>query len=69
MLQPKIGVIIPARNEEDSIARVLRDIPAELSARVVVVNNRSTDRTAEIARAHGAVVLDEDRPGYGRCIK
>jgi glycosyltransferase involved in cell wall biosynthesis len=68
MPPPKIGVIIPARNEEDSIAQVLRDIPAELSARVVVVNNRSTDRTAEIARAHGAVVLDEDRPGYGRVM-
>src|SRR3990167_11193437 len=68
MATPKIGVIIPARNEEGSIANVLRDIPAELSPRVVVVNNRSTDRTAEIARAHGAVVLDEDRPGYGRVM-
>jgi glycosyltransferase involved in cell wall biosynthesis len=68
MPQPKIGVIIPARNEEDSITHVLRDIPARLSARVVVVNNRSTDRTAEIARAQGAVVLDEDRPGYGRVM-
>ena len=65
---PKIGVIIPARNEEDAIAHVLRDIPAEFSPRVVVVNNRSTDRTAEIARAHGAVVLDEHRPGYGRVM-
>lgn len=68
MPAPKIGVIIPARNEEGSIAKVLRDIPAELSPRVVVVNNRSTDRTAEIARAHGAVVLDESRPGYGRVM-
>src|SRR3989344_3870102 len=68
MSTPKIGVIIPARNEEDAIAHVLRDIPAKLSPRVVVVNNRSTDRTAEIARVHGAVVLDEDRPGYGRVM-
>lgn len=68
MSTPKIGVIIPARNEEDSIAHVLRDIPANLSPCVVVVNNRSTDRTAEIARAHGAVVLDEQRPGYGRVM-
>lgn len=68
MPQPEIGVIIPARNEQDSIAHVLRDIPAALSPLVVVVNNRSTDRTAEIARAHGAVVLDEDRPGYGRVM-
>lgn len=68
MPTPQIGVIIPARNEEEAIAKVLRDIPAELSPRVVVVNNRSTDRTAEIARAHGAVVLDENRPGYGRVM-
>ena len=68
MSTPKIGVIIPARNEEDAIAHVLRDIPAKLAPRVVVVNNRSTDRTAEIARAQGAVVLDEDRPGYGRVM-
>ncbi len=68
MPPPKIGVIIPARNEEGSIAQVLRDIPAALSARVVVVNNRSTDRTADIARAHGAVVLDETRSGYGRVM-
>ena len=68
MSTPRIGVIIPARNEADAIAHVLRDIPAKLSPRVVVVNNRSTDRTAEIARAQGAVVLDEDRPGYGRVM-
>ena len=68
MPRPEIGVIIPARNEQDSIAHVLCDIPAGLSARVVVVNNRSSDRTAEIARAHGAVVLDEHRPGYGRVM-
>src|SRR3990172_6562178 len=68
MSTPRIGVIIPARNEADAIAHVLRDIPARLAPGVVVVNNRSTDRTAEIARAHGAVVLDEGRPGYGRVM-
>ena len=68
MSTPTIGVITPARNEEDAIAHVLRDIPAKFAPRVVVVNNRSTDRTAEIARAQGAVVLDEDRPGYGRVM-
>src|SRR4030067_3581900 len=68
MPTPKIGVIIPARNEEDAIAHVLRDIPAKLAPRVVVVNNRSTDRTAWMARAQGAVVLDEGRPGDGRVM-
>src|SRR3989344_2301202 len=68
MSTPRNGGIIPPRDEADAIAHVLRDIPAKLSPRVVVVNNRSTDRTAEIARAQGAVVLDEDRPGYGRVM-
>ena len=50
----RIGVVIPARNEEDAIAQVLRAIPPQLTAEVVVVDNRSTDRTAAIARANWA---------------
>ena len=46
----RIGVVIPARNEEDAIGQVLRAIPVQLAADVVVVDNRSTDRTAAIAR-------------------
>lgn len=58
-------VIIPAFNEEHSIGRVLGDIPREAVAEIVVVNNGSTDRTAEVARAAGATVLNEARRGYG----
>lgn len=58
-------VIIPALNEEQSIGIVLDAIPAELAADVVVVDNGSTDRTAEIARAHGAKVVYEPERGYG----
>lgn len=64
----KIGVVIPARNEAASIAKVLRDIPAVLAPLVVVVDNNSTDGTAQIAGEHGAVVLHEPKPGYGRVM-
>jgi glycosyltransferase involved in cell wall biosynthesis len=65
-LKPAIDVIIPAFNEELSIARVIADIPADLVREVVVVNNASTDRTAEMAAQAGATVLSESVPGYGQ---
>lgn len=67
---PRICVIIPAYNEESSIAHVLSAIPAGLVQEVIVVNNNSTDQTAAVARAAGATVLDEPSPGYGNaCLK
>lgn len=65
MDQPIIDLIIPAFNEETSIGLVLADIPAAGVREVIVCNNGSTDRTAEVARAGGATVVDEPRPGYG----
>ena len=67
---PIINVIIPAYNEEQSIAKVVHDIPAEFVSEVIVVNNNSTDATATVAAAAGATVLHEPRPGYGNaCLK
>ena len=67
---PRISVIIPAYNEEKSIAHVISDIPADLVQEVIVVNNNSSDNTPAVARAAGATVLDEPRPGYGNaCLK
>lgn len=60
-----IVVVIPAFNEDRSILRVLEDIPGTLVDEVIVVDNRSTDDTASIARAAGATVLHEGRQGYG----
>jgi glycosyltransferase involved in cell wall biosynthesis len=60
-----VAVIIPALNEEQSIGRVLEALPRELDAEVVVVDNGSTDRTAEIAAERGARVVREPRRGYG----
>ena len=59
-----IKVIIPAFNEEDSIAKVISEIPKKVTE-IVVVNNNSTDKTALNASRAGATVIDEPRPGYG----
>jgi glycosyltransferase involved in cell wall biosynthesis len=63
---PRISVLIPAFNEEASIVRVLADLPAEMLHEIVVVDNGSTDRTAEVARLAGARVVQEPRRGYGQ---
>lgn len=66
----KIHVIIPAYNEENSIAKVIHDIPAGLVQEVIVVNNNSNDATDINARSAGATVLHEERRGYGyACLK
>jgi len=62
---PIVDVIIPAFNEEKSIAKVIGDIPS-LVRHVVVANNNSTDRTAEVALAAGAKVVFEPQKGYGK---
>ena len=68
--QPKIDVIIPAYNEEDSIGLVLAEIPRAWVREVIVCNNNSTDRTEAVARAAGATVVSEPYPGYGSaCLR
>ena len=62
---PIIDVLIPAFNEEQSIPKVIKDVPS-LVRQVIVVNNNSTDRTPEVAAAAGAVVLHEPQMGYGK---
>lgn len=75
-MDPAIAVILPAYNEELTIAATIKAFHRELpDARIVVVDNNSTDRTAEIARealkairAFG-VVLDESRQGKGNALR
>jgi len=64
-LHPRIAVLIPALNEEVSLSYVLNDLPLEIVEEVVVIDNGSSDRTSEVARAGGATVLSEPRRGYG----
>ena len=64
-MKPIVKVVIPAYNEELSIGHVINDIPKEWVSEIVVVNNGSKDKTAEVATAHGATVLNQPKPGYG----
>ena len=60
-----ISVIIPVFNEQDAIEKVIGDIPSDLSAEIIVVDNGSTDQTAKLAAAMGARIVRENRRGYG----
>jgi len=59
-----ISVVIPCYNEEDGIRHVYAGMPSYVDE-VVVVDNNSTDRTAEVARSLGAKVVFQPRKGYG----
>ena len=63
-----ITVIIPCLDEEEGIARVLERMPPFVD-QIIVVDNGSTDRTAEVAASFGAMVIREDVRGYGRAYK
>ena len=64
-MMPIITIIIPVLNEEESIAAVLHDIPPELEAEVLVVDNGCTDQTIPIATALGARIVMAAQRGYG----
>lgn len=60
-----VAVVIPAWNEEGSIGKVIADLPRAWYSRVVVADNNSTDRTADVAREAGAIVVPAPVQGYG----
>jgi dolichol-phosphate hexosyltransferase len=66
--EQRITAVIPCLNEEEGIQKVLASLPSFVDE-VIVVDNNSTDRTAEIARAMGAIVIREINRGYGRAYK
>jgi glycosyltransferase involved in cell wall biosynthesis len=67
--KPIVYVIIPAFNESQSIGKVIDHIP-DLVSEIIVVDNASTDNTGAIAKEKGAIVLRENRKGYGySCLK
>lgn len=69
-MPPRIAVVIPALNEAAAIGRVIEEIPSHLEAQIIVCDNGSTDDTAAVARATGAVVVHEPERGYGAaCLR
>ena len=64
-----ISVIIPALNEEEPIADVIRAIPREVAGEIIVVDNGSTDATAQRAQEAGARVVSCPVRGYGRACR
>ena len=70
MSGPEISVVVPCLNEENAVGTVvdqawqgIRD--SGRRGEVIVVDNASTDRSAEVAAEYGAIVVREERPGYG----
>jgi glycosyltransferase involved in cell wall biosynthesis len=61
-----VSLIIPALNEAEAIGPTLRELPWHLLTECIVVDNGSTDATAEEARRNGASVIREPRRGYGQ---
>ncbi|MDD1771127.1 MAG: glycosyltransferase family 2 protein [Methanomassiliicoccales archaeon] len=74
MAAPKVSIVIPTMNEEQSIGKVLDQIhevmqPSGLDYDISIVDTNSKDRTREIAASKGVNVIDEPRRGYGRAYK
>lgn len=71
----KLTILIPCYNEEKGIGKVIREVPRDLliergyKVEILVINNNSTDKTAQIAKENGAIVLFEPRKGKGNAIK
>jgi len=64
-----VTFLIPAHNEEKAIGRLVEQIKLWCSSRVIVVDNDSTDKTAEVGRKHGAYVFPEKHRGKAHAVK
>jgi glycosyltransferase involved in cell wall biosynthesis len=64
-----VTFLLPAYNEEESIGTLLRNVRKCRESRVLVIDNNSNDRTAEIAKKSGANVLKEHKQGKGFAVK
>jgi hypothetical protein len=64
-----LTVVLTAYNDEESIGMAVTDFRSHpLVRRIVVVDNNSSDATRQIAESAGAIVVTEERPGYGNCV-
>jgi glycosyltransferase involved in cell wall biosynthesis len=65
-----VSIVIPARNEEETVGKVISSvINLQCVREVIVVDNASWDKTAEVAAVAGAVVVEEPEPGLGCALK
>ncbi len=64
----RISLVMPCYNEERGLPQVLGDLPSIVDE-VIVADNNSTDRTAEVAKSFGAIVVKERKQGYGAAYK
>jgi glycosyltransferase involved in cell wall biosynthesis len=68
--QLQVAILLPCYNEEPTIGKVIQDFKNALpQATIYVYDNNSTDKTAQIAAAHGAIVRKESRQGKGNVIR
>ena len=66
----KIAILIPCYNEELTIGKVVKDFKTHLPEAVIYVyDNNSTDKTADIAKEHGAIVRYERKQGKGNVMR
>lgn len=65
----KVSVVIPTINEENTIGSVISELKKIEGVEIIVVDTNSTDRTKEIARGLGAIVIDQPKRGYGLAFK
>jgi glycosyltransferase involved in cell wall biosynthesis len=66
----RLGLVVPAYNEAERLDRLLPRIPRDLIDTIVVVDDASTDATADTACRHGAqVIRHEVRTGPGPAIR
>jgi glycosyltransferase involved in cell wall biosynthesis len=64
-----VSLVIPALNEADAIAEVVRSVPRNSVNQIIVVDNGSTDATAQAAKNAGAIVVSQPTRGYGRACR
>lgn len=64
-----VSLVIPALNEADAIAEVVRSVPRNTVNQIIVVDNGSTDATAQAAENAGAIVVSQPTRGYGRACR
>ena len=71
---PRCSIVLPCLNEEETLGACIEEIQStfehgEIAGEIIVADNGSTDRSPEIAREHGATVIDVQERGYGNALR